>query len=153
MPSTGGFGSVPVERVIRNLHTPPQAGVRSRYRRRHRTPQLLNDLVLEFLMASNRPVTAHEIARLSEERGAGLSPAQVYRVLDRLMAAGSVQRIEVLAAYVPIRGERMGFLVCLRCRAIEMFSISDLASALDNSCKAAGFCTPAIPVRGAWSLR
>jgi Fur family zinc uptake transcriptional regulator len=100
---------------------------------------MLDSLVMSLLQASNRPLTAYDIVSLSAQRGSALPPAQAYRVLERLISKRTVQRIELLSAYVPVHGEKKGFSVCRRCQTIETFPIPSAAAAVDRLCCAAGF--------------
>lgn len=110
---------------------------RKRKGRLHRRPESLDLLVMTLLKESNRPLGAYDIAERSHERGTPLSPAQVYRVLDRL--GDKVQRIELLAAWLVSQGERRGFLVCRCCRSVESFPVSAVQVSLDRLCRKARF--------------
>ncbi|MGK6319458.1 superoxide dismutase[Cu-Zn] [Sphingomonas sp. DT-204] len=92
-----------------------------------------------ILEESNQPLTAYEIARQSSDRGSPISPTQVYRILNRLITRGTVQRIELLAAYHASRGEKKGYMICRCCRSVESFPSSAFARAVDRVCRAAGF--------------
>lgn len=98
---------------------------------------------MEALDASNRPLGAYEIAARSRKSGMNLAPNQVYRILDRLIARGDVQRVELLASYLPARGKRSGFMVCRSCKAVETFEMEELADALAPLCKTHGFAPSA----------
>lgn len=111
--------------------------------RRYRSPEELDQSVMEALGASNRPLGAYEIAAQSRNSGMPLAPNQVYRILDRLIARGDVQRVELLASYLPARGERCGFMVCRSCQAVETFEMEKLADRLAPLCKAHGFAPSA----------
>ena len=117
--------------------TPPAA------MRAHRHPGDLERRVMDHLQASNRPLGAYEIARLSRRSGSPLAPNQVYRVLARLAARGDVQRIELLSAYLPTRRECAGFLVCRHCRSVETFDSTAVAQRIDLLCRSEGFAASA----------
>ena len=102
-------------------------------------PAVLDALVLALLEESNHPLTAYQIAGRSDERGAPMTATQVYRVLDRLISDGKVQRIELLAAYLPVQSEPQGFIVCRCCQAVQTVSVTGLRSAAYRVCRAAGF--------------
>lgn len=108
-------------------------------RRVHRSPEMLDDYVVAMLGAANRPLGAYEIAQKSRQSGSPLAPNQVYRIVDRLMARGTVQRIELLSAYVLTDGERHGFMVCRSCQAVESFAMDDLRDAITPLCESHGF--------------
>lgn len=111
--------------------------------RRYRTPEQLDQCVMDALGASNRPLGAYEIAALSRKSDMPLAPNQVYRILDRLNARGDVQRVELLASYIRAQGKRTGFMVCRGCQAVEAFDMGDLADTLAPLCEAQGFAPSA----------
>lgn len=113
--------------------------------RRYRSPGQLDQCVMDALGASNRPLGAYEIAARSRKSDMPLAPNQVYRILDRLIARGDVQRVELLASYLPARGKRTGFMVCRACQAVETFDVGELADTLAPLCEAQGF-TPSASV-------
>lgn len=96
-----------------------------------RRPRGHNDhLVLGALTRAGKPLGAYEL--LGQLREAGLrSPLQIYRALDRLIAAGSVHKIASLSAYTACSDAACGrhchavFAVCTRCgQATEMHAPS-----------------------------
>src|SRR5690606_37676629 len=108
-------------------------------RRPYRLAATLDALVMKLLKESSGPLTAYEIARCAGGRGSAITPAQVYRVLDRLTETGKVQRIELLAAYLPSQGTQRGFLVCRCGRSAEPISVSALRAPVERLCRAIGF--------------
>lgn|GEM_PF-1179692 len=96
-----------------------------------RKPALLEAMVLTLLREANRPQKAYDIARRCGARGSSMTPMQAYRVLDRLIDRGEVQRIETLSSYVLRDGERKGFMICRDCGAVQAFALSPLMGALD----------------------
>ena len=117
------------------------AGPERQARRHHRPPALLDRLVASVLEQSNRPLSAYDIVRLGRDRQCPLLPAQVYRVLARLVRRGRVHRIELLSAYLLAAGDRQGYMVCRRCQAVESFAVSCLADQIDRLCADRGFST------------
>lgn len=122
--------------------TGASAGGRPPARRPYRRPSPLDRLVLQTLREAGRPLSAYAITRRSVASGAPLSPTQAYRVLDRLVARGEVQRIALLAAYLPARADRPGVLVCRRCRAVTAVTVAALAPAIEQLCRRFGFAAP-----------
>ena len=118
--------------------------------RPYRRAPLLDALVMAMLDESNHPLTAYEICHRSVAHRTPLTIAQTYRVLKRLVERGTVQRIELLSAYVATHGVAHGFAVCTRCGAITTFPVSDILPAIASLCRAAGFTPtqPAIEVAG-----
>lgn len=112
---------------------------RQKMRRSYRSPAVLDALVMALLAESNHPLSAYDLARRSCENGARMSPAQIYRVLDRLEAGGRIQRIELLSAWLPKRSDQQGFMVCHECHAAQMFPVDALQGTVDHLCETAGF--------------
>jgi len=111
--------------------------------RRYRSPEQLDQCVMDVLGASNRPLGAYKIAAQRRKSSIPLAPSQVYRILDRLIARGDVQRVELLASYLPARGKRAGFMVCRACQAVETFDVEELANTLAPFCEGHGFAPSA----------
>lgn len=112
---------------------------RQKTARAHRLPAELDALVITLIKASNRPLTAYDIVRLSRDGGSPLAPIQVYRVLDRLIAAGRLPRIELLSAYLPAWSQPLGFVVCRSCQAVEALPVAYLMGAVLSHCEGTGF--------------
>lgn len=108
--------------------------IEPRAERTHRSPAMLDDYVIAMLRAANHPLGAYDIARKSRQSGDPLAPNQVYRILDRLVARGDVQRVELLSAYVPSDGKRLGFMVCRSCHAVHGFAMNEVMEALGPLC-------------------
>lgn len=113
-------------------------------------PGTLDALVMTLFEESNGPLTAYELVRRSRAHGSPLAPNQAYRVLHRLVSANRLQRIELLSAYVPLRGERLGFIICRSCCALQTFPISRLLSLACGLCENADFrlSSPVFEVSG-----
>ena len=77
-------------------------------------------LVLEALRHAEKPLGAYELLRQLRDDGLR-SPLQIYRALDRLIAEGSVHKIESVSAYALCTGAECGtegqavFVICTRC--------------------------------------
>lgn len=108
-------------------------------RRVHRSPDMLDDYVIGLLSTANRPLGAYEVAQRSRQSGNPLAPNQVYRIVERLMARGTVQKIALLSAYVLTASERRGFMVCRSCQAVESFPMDEIAEAVAPLCEKHGF--------------
>lgn len=110
-----------------------------RSRRPYRPAAVLDDLVISLLKKSNRPLTAYELADRSSEQGTVINPAQIYRVLERLIIAKRVQRIELLSAYMLRQGEVPGFMVCRCCRSVQSFPLGAMLQAAERICRSRTF--------------
>ncbi|WP_298674423.1 hypothetical protein [uncultured Sphingomonas sp.] len=119
--------------------------------RRYRAAAVLDAMVMALLTESNQPLTAHDIARRSSEKGSHIKPMQVYRVLDRLDADERIQRVELLSAWLPRHGTRQGFMVCQSCRSVQAFPIDALQVALQRLCRAA-YLSPTRQIVETWGL-
>ncbi len=113
-------------------------------------------LVHAVLGKAEGPLSAYDI--LDAVRAEGIrAPLQVYRALDRLMAAGLVHRLESLNAFVACcRPHRHGddamiaFAICEGCGQVSEFSDEEIARRL-ASWTAANAFTPSkttIEIRG-----
>jgi len=77
-------------------------------------------LVLEALRSADKPLGAYDLLRQLRDEGLR-SPLQIYRALDRLIAEGTVHKIESVSAYAPCTGAGCGidghavFAICTRC--------------------------------------
>ncbi|SEB49418.1 Fur family transcriptional regulator, zinc uptake regulator [Nitratireductor aquibiodomus] len=77
-------------------------------------------LVLDVLRRADKPLGAYEVLRLLRDDGLR-APLQVYRALERLIAAGAVHRIESVNAYALCsheHGDTDGhavFTICTQC--------------------------------------
>ncbi|PKP99797.1 MAG: hypothetical protein CVT74_06640 [Alphaproteobacteria bacterium HGW-Alphaproteobacteria-13] len=122
-----------------------------RSRRPYRAAAEFDALVIGLLRQSNAPLTAYEIARRARAHQCRISPTQVYRALHRLMAENAVERVELLAAYLPRHGEPRGFLVCRRCRSVMPFTLPALQAAARGLCRTTGF-RPARILFESWGI-
>lgn len=107
-------------------------------------------LVLDALEASDSPLSAYAI--LDALRGEGLrAPMQVYRALDRLVAARLVHRLETLNAYIACchagQGKAGGhrhegavvFAICANCGDVAEWSDPALDARLTERADARAF--------------
>lgn len=124
---------------------------RTRPPRPYRPAAILDAMVMTLLIESNQPLTAYDIARRSGEKGSRITPAQVYRVLDRLEADRRVQRVELLSAWLPWRDGRHGFMICRECRAVQTLPIGALQATVQRLCRTMGF-SPSREVFETWGL-
>jgi Fur family zinc uptake transcriptional regulator len=98
-------------------HQHPQARPEPSVRR---APGRNQQLVLDALAQARKPLSAYDLLNLL--RDAGLrSPLQVYRALDRLIADGSVHKIESTSTFAVCSHDNCGaqghaiFAICTRC--------------------------------------
>ena len=87
------------------------------------THKLTNNqqVVLEALRAKMAPMSAYQILDVDKVRSKGLkAPLTIYRVLDKLIEAGLVHRIESLNAFIHCDQEHHteppAFMICHACR-------------------------------------
>lgn len=101
------------------------------------------EAVLQELVTSVQPLGAYEIAtRLGRHMGKSVAANSVYRVLDVLLAAGLVQRIESKQAYClsPLdAGAGRILLMCEDCGSVETIEGGEVAEALEQESQAAHF--------------
>jgi Fur family transcriptional regulator, zinc uptake regulator len=101
-------------------------------------------LVLEALTAAAMPLSAYTI--LDRLRDQGLrAPLQIYRALDRLIAAGLIHRLDSVNAFVACahgeahRHEAAAFAICEACGRVSEFTDAKIAARLEAWAGAAGF--------------
>jgi Fur family zinc uptake transcriptional regulator len=112
-------------------------------------------LVHGVLSAAGSPLSAYAILDRLREDGFR-APLQVYRALDKLVAAGVVHRLESLNAFVACRHpecashERIAFAICERCGGVEELSDDALADEIARLARSAHFALKktAIELRG-----
>ncbi|MCB1518416.1 MAG: transcriptional repressor [Hyphomicrobiaceae bacterium] len=102
------------------------------------------DLVLTCLQKTGTPMSAYDI--LGKLKPDGIkAPLQVYRALDKLVAAGLAHRLESLNAFVACAGHEchrrglIAFAICSDCGSVEEFSDKVLGDRLDGWAEQAGF--------------
>lgn len=101
-------------------------------------------LVLGALRRATGPLSAYTI--LDQLRDEGLrAPLQVYRALDKLVASGSVHRLESLNAFIACshpgcdRSQTIAFAICERCANVTEFADERLAGDLEALAARDGF--------------
>lgn len=104
----------------------------------------LREAVLRVLAESHVALGAYDIIDRLRQRGREVAPISVYRVLEALLEAGLVHRIESRNAYVACFAahEEAGpilFLVCKRCGAVAESPEAGLGATLERAAGAAGF--------------
>lgn len=94
-------------------------------------------LVLEALRSDQRAFSAYEL--MDKLRGDGVAaPATVYRALERLIASGSVHRLETLNAYIACTHQHSeansgaAFAICDECGRVNEFSENSVGVAAAN---------------------
>ncbi|WP_306120369.1 MULTISPECIES: Fur family transcriptional regulator [unclassified Roseitalea] len=92
-------------------------------------------LVLDTLSEADGPLSAYAILDLLRENGFR-APLQVYRALDKLVAAGRVHRLESLNAFVACQKPdcrshaTIAFAICDRCGEVREVDDPNLARRL-----------------------
>jgi Fur family zinc uptake transcriptional regulator len=100
---------------------------------------------LDILTKANRPVGAYEmIDLLAEENGKRPAPISVYRALGYLLDQGLAHRLASRNAFVVCGhehedGEAVIFFICDACGEVREATSPELAAALADSSRAAGF--------------
>lgn len=101
--------------------------------------------VLQHLANSPAPLGAYElIERMHRDSGRRPAPISVYRVLDFLMEAGLIHRIESRNAFVACahrheRSDLVVFMICDACGCVSEAPGSTVERDLDSIAKKAGF--------------
>lgn len=100
--------------------------------------------VYELLVSAGVPITAYELLRRLAEDGGNPAPPTVYRALEFLQAHGLVHRLASHNRYIacdhPGHGAHGGvILVCACCGNAREWSDTEVARAVAESARAAGF--------------
>lgn len=107
----------------------------------------LREAVLRVLAESHAALGAYDIIDRLRARGRKVAPISVYRILDTLLEAGLVHRIESRNAFVACHGGHgegnapILFLVCDKCGTVAEAPGGEIAESLKSSAGAAGFET------------
>ncbi len=115
-----------------------------------RKPFEIDGIITEILSRSSQPIGAYEIARQARKQAHRLSPTQVYRCLDRLLAAREVERIVSINAYVTASGHERIHLLCKTCGEVKSVDENIPKEALRSVAKSVKFqaSTTHIEVQG-----
>lgn len=113
-------------------------------------------LVLEALTRLARPVTAYSLLEVLRDDGLR-APPQIYRALEKLLAAGLVHRVESLNAFVVCAQSHdaavsgvVALAICERCGLVEEFPVEAIDASLRHWSAQQTFAlsTAAIELRG-----
>lgn len=99
---------------------------------RRRANHYADPLVEAIIVESVRPMSAYAVAKLARQRGTQLATVQVYRCLDRLIAARRIEKIVSLRAHVAKRFETCLHIVCDNCGACKTVPSAPLAKEIDR---------------------
>ena len=105
----------------------------------------LREAVLRELAASHKALGAYDIMHRLSERGRQVAPISVYRVLDSLMEAGLIHRLETANAFLACHSDHDGphrpilFLVCEECGTVVEAASNDVSRAVKKAAELTGF--------------
>ncbi|MBB3991653.1 hypothetical protein [Croceicoccus naphthovorans] len=96
-----------------------------------RTSEHLEEVVLAVLKETGgRSLSAYEIADAAPTR---ITPAQVYRTIERLAQRRCVKRIETLNAYVALSAQCAAVSVCTECEIVQPVSSQLIGPAVKDA--------------------
>ena len=109
---------------------------------------VLERTLLDVLAGSEVPLGAYSLAAGARTRGRTVPMPSVYRALDRLVASGSIERVESLSAYRIRDKAEAVLMICVHCRRTTSLDVpvqyEGLLSALrDQAFAAAGLALEA----------
>jgi Fur family zinc uptake transcriptional regulator len=114
---------------------------RSGHRRPRRDPAVLDAAIHDLLAAATRPIGAYElVGALAVSLPPAPSPVQIYRALERLMAARRVRRIESAAGYLAATDRPDAVLHCHVCGQAELVAAAEVHARLEEVAGLHGFC-------------
>ena len=96
------------------------------------------------LRRAGKPLSAYSLLDGLRDKGFR-APLQVYRALEKLIAAGEVHRLESLNAFVACRHKTCAnhgaamFAICNDCGYVSEFADAELANRVRNSAETSGF--------------
>jgi Fur family zinc uptake transcriptional regulator len=105
----------------------------------------LREAVLREIASSHQPVGAYDIIeRVSGSGGRRLAPISVYRIIEVLLAAGLIHRIESLNAYFACNGDHDGsssplVLLCEDCGRVAETEAAGARKAIAETTEAGRF--------------
>lgn len=104
----------------------------------------LREAVLHILAESHEALGAYDIIERLRDKGRNVAPISIYRILDVLLMAGLVHRVESRNAYVACHGNHdcgspVLLMVCEHCGVVAEAPDDPLARALNEVADEAGF--------------
>jgi Fur family zinc uptake transcriptional regulator len=103
--------------------------------------------VLELIWNRHAPIRAYDILGGLKKSDGALAPPTVYRVLEFLLEAGLIHRIDALNAFIgcesPSDGHACQILVCSSCKRVQELDDPAIIEVLSQKAKAAGFTAAA----------
>lgn len=107
--------------------------------RQRRSPSEIEAIIEDIVCAADEPIGAYDIAKIAAKQKCSMSPAQVYRGLNRLAETGSVERIASWNAFVASNGERRVHLLCETCKNHDWAEKHSVHLQLQSLCDRLGF--------------
>jgi Fur family transcriptional regulator, zinc uptake regulator len=103
--------------------------------------------VLELIWNRHAPIRAYDILGGLKKSDGALAPPTVYRVLEFLLEAGLIHRIDALNAFIgcesPSEEHACQILVCSSCKRVQELDDAAIIKVLSQKAKAAGFTAAA----------
>lgn len=112
---------------------------RIRKRASIRPAPVLDEMVLNALAASARPLSAYHIADRLEDRRGAAQVASVYRSLERLTQARRIERVETLSAFRLAEKADGILLVCAQCGQTSTLPLPMTRAEMATEAIASGF--------------
>ena len=92
--------------------------------------------ILTLIWSEQKPIKAYELLRQLRTEHPHASPITIYRILDFLLAAGLIHRLQSLNAYIgcthPYEVHSGQFLLCQRCEAVAELDSNHVVSSLEE---------------------
>lgn len=107
--------------------------------RQRRSPAEIEAIIQAIIHAAGAPIGAYDIAKIATQQNCNMSPAQVYRGLNRLTEMGCVERIASWNAFVANDGARRVHLLCENCKNHHWAEKHSVHAQLQTLCDQAGF--------------
>lgn len=107
--------------------------------RQRRSPAEIEAIIEGIVHAAGTPIGAYDIAKIAAKQKYAMSPAQVYRGLNRLTEMGCVERIASWNAFVTNDGTRRVHLLCENCKNHDWAEKHSVHAQLQSLCNQLGF--------------
>ncbi len=101
-------------------------------RRARRPAGRLNEMILDIVRQSDRPIRVIEIRSVLEAQGEEITPSLVFRALGQLSDRGAIQKVELARGYVAGTGAPRIATVCEMCGDVSLIACDAAFAALEE---------------------
>lgn len=99
----------------------------------------LRSQVRAALIASNGPISAHQMSLRIRANHPAVHASSVFRAINRMMEDGEIDRVELVAGYIPKRPETVTSMLCSGCGGCTLLDGQAPTVDLDALAQGIGF--------------